>query len=203
MSKMWVTALLCLVSLAYRQDVPSSSPAVKPNQEIRVAHLPRLAARSPDPSYVLLTSLDIIFHDHGVCCAKDSALGDSAAAADPSSVKDIIAKLRGRHLFSDGRPVMISVLDLAPQATRNPGTVVRALTNKRAMLLMWNSHLYVLYGALFDEAQYADGSLVESINQLFLLDPRYSDSRREVSFKREKDDWNQVEGLLLLSVSPQ
>jgi len=203
MSKMWVTALLCLVSLAYRQDVPSSSPAVKPNQEIRVAHLPRLAARSPDPSYVLLTSLDIIFHDHGVCCAKDSALGDSAAAADPSSVKDIIAKLRARHLFSDGRPVMISVLDLAPQATRNPGTVVRALTNKRAMLLMWNSHLYVLYGALFDEAQYADGSLVESINQLFLLDPRYSDSRREVSFKREKDDWNQVEGLLLLSVSPQ
>ena len=203
MSKMWVTALLCLVSLAYRQDVPSSSPAVKPNQEIRVAHLPRWAARSPDPSYVLLTSLDIIFHDHGVCCAKDSALGDSAAAADPSSVKDIIAKLRGRHLFSDGRPVMISVLDLAPQATRNPGTVVRALTNKRAMLLMWNSHLYVLYGALFDEAQYADGSLVESINQLFLLDPRYSDSRREVSFKREKDDWNQVEGLLLLSVSPQ
>jgi hypothetical protein len=203
MSKLWVTALLCLVSLAYRQDVPSSSPAVKPNQEIRVAHLPRLAARSPDPSYVLLTSLDIIFHDHGVCCAKDSALGDSAAAADPSSVKDIIAKLRGRHLFSDGRPVMISVLDLAPQATRNPGTVVRALTNKRAMLLMWNSHLYVLYGALFDEAQYADGSLVESINQLFLLDPRYSDSRREVSFKREKDDWNQVEGLLLLSVSPQ
>ncbi len=203
MSKMLVTALLCLVSLAYRQDVPSSSPAVKPNQEIRVAHLPRLAARSPDPSYVLLTSLDIIFHDHGVCCAKDSALGDSAAAADPSSVKDIIAKLRGRHLFSDGRPVMISVLDLAPQATRNPGTVVRALTNKRAMLLMWNSHLYVLYGALFDEAQYADGSLVESINQLFLLDPRYSDSRREVPFKREKDDWNQVEGLLLLSVSPQ
>jgi hypothetical protein len=203
MSKMWVTALLCLVSLAYRQDVPPSYPIVKPNQEIRVAHLPRLAARSPDPSYVLLTSLDIIFHDHGVCCAKDSALGDSAAAADPSSVKDIIAKLRGRHLFSDGRPVMISVLDLAPQATRNPGTVVRALTNKRAMLLMWNSHLYVLYGALFDEAQYADGSLVESINQLFLLDPRYSDSRREVSFKREKDDWNQVEGLLLLSVSPQ
>jgi hypothetical protein len=203
MSKMWVTALLCLVSLAYRQDVPSSSPAVKPNQEIRVAHLPRLAARSPDPSYVLLTSLDIIFHDHGVCCAKDSALGDSAAAADPSSVKDIIAKLRGRHLFSDGRPVMISVLDLAPQATRNPGTVVRALTNKRAMLLMWNSHLYVLYGALFDEAEYADGSLAETINQLFLLDPRYSDSRREVSFRRDKGDWNQVEGLLLLSVSPQ
>ena len=203
MLKVWVTALLCLVSLAYSQDAPASSPVVKPNQEIRVAHLPRLAARSSDPSYVLLTSLDIVFHDHGVCCTKDSALGDSAAAADPSSIRDIIAKLQGRHLLSDGRPVTISVLDLAPQATRNPGTVVSALTNKRAMLLMWNSHLYVLYGALFDEAQYADGSLAETINQLFLLDPRYSDTRREVLFKRETDDWNQVEGLLLFSVSPQ
>jgi hypothetical protein len=203
MWKVWVTALLSLVSLAYGQDVPPSSPVVKPNQEIRVAHLPRLAARSPDPSYVLLTSLDIIFHDHAICCARDSALGDSAAAADPGSVKDIIAKLQGRHLLSDGRPLMISVLDLAPQATRNPGTVVNALSNKRPMLLMWNSHLYVLYGALFDEAQYADGTLADSINQLFLLDPRYSDSRREVSFTRDKDDWNQVEGLLLLSISPQ
>ncbi|HEX6820493.1 MAG TPA: hypothetical protein VF123_00455 [Candidatus Sulfotelmatobacter sp.] len=203
MSKLWVTALLCLVSFAYGQDVPHSYPFVKLNQEVRVAHLPRLAARSPDPSFVLLTSLDTIFHDQSICCTKDSALGDSAAAADGRSVKDIVAKLEGRHLLSDGRPVMIDVLDLAPQVTRNPGTVVRALTNKRAMLLKWNSHLYVLYGALFDEAQYADGSLAETINQLFLLDPRYSDSRREVSFKREKDDWNQVEGLLLLSVSPQ
>ena len=203
MSKVWVTALLCLVSLAYSQNSPPSSPVVKPHQEIRVAHLPRLAARSPDPSYVLLTSLDIIFHDHGICCTKDSALGHSAAAADPGSLKEIIAKLQGRHLKSDGRPIMVTVLDLAPQATRNPGTVVSALTNKRAMLLMWNSHLYVLYGAMFDEAQYADGSLAETINQLFLLDPRYSDSRREVSFTRDKDDWNQVEGLLLLSVSPQ
>jgi hypothetical protein len=201
MSKVSVAALLCLVSLAYSQDGPPS--VVKPNQEIRVEHLPRLAARSPDPSYVLLTSLDIILHDHGICCTKDSALGDSAAAADPSSVKDIIAKLEGRHLLGDGRPVLVAVVDLAPLATRNPGAVVRALNDKRAMLLMWKSHLYVLYGALFDEALYTDGSLTETINQLFLLDPRYSDSRRKVSFTRDKDDWNQVEGLLLLSVSQQ
>jgi hypothetical protein len=151
---------------------------------------------------VLLTCFDIVFHDHGICCTRDSALGDSAAAADPGSLKDIVAKLQGRHLMSDGRPVMVTVLDLAPQATRNPSTVVNALSNKSAMLLMWNSHLYVLYGARFDEARYTDGSLTETINELFLLDTRYSDSRREVSFTREKDDWNQVEGLLLLSVSP-
>ncbi len=201
MSKVSLTALLCLASLNYSQDAPPPYPVVKPNQEIRVAHLPRLAARSSDSSDVLLTALDIIFHDHGMCCGTDSALGDSAAAADPASMKDIITKLQGRHLLSDGRPLMVTVLDLAPLATRNPVTVVNALTKKRAMLLMWNAHLYVLYGALFDEALYTNGSLTATINKFFLLDPRYSDSRREVSFTREKDDWNQVEGLLLLSVS--
>jgi hypothetical protein len=118
-------------------------------------------------------------------------------------MKDITAKLQGRHLLSDGRPVMVTVLDLAPLATRSPVAVVNELKNKHSLLLMWNSRLYVLYGALFDEALYTDGSLIETINKLFLLDPRYSDSRREVSFNRERDDWNQVQGLLLLTVAPQ
>ncbi len=49
MSKVLVTALLSLISLAYSQDVTPSYPLVKPNQEIRLAHLPRLAARPPIP----------------------------------------------------------------------------------------------------------------------------------------------------------
>jgi len=38
------------------------------------------------------------------------------------------------------------------------------------------------------------------IHKLFLLDLRFSDSRREVSFNRESDDWSKVQGLLALSV---
>jgi hypothetical protein len=203
MFKPSLTGAACLLMLAYAQEVPPAYPLIRPNQEVRVNSLPSIAARSHDRSDVLLTSLDIIFRDHSICCGWDSALEDSAAATDPRSLKDIINKLGGRHLLSDGRPIMVTVVDLAPTASRNPASIVDALKKKHALLFMWNSRLYVLYGALFDEALYNDGSQAVTIHQLFLLDTRYPDSRRKLVFSREKNDWNQVEGLLLFAIAPQ
>jgi hypothetical protein len=192
---------LCLVLMAYSQE-SAPYPVIKANQEVRVLNLPQLTAKSKDRSDVLLTSLAIIFSDREICCGRSSALEDSAAAADPRSIKDITSKLQGRHLLSDGRPIMVTVIDLAPSA-RNPTPIVRALTNQQALLLMWNTRLYVIAGAVFDEGLYADGALTDTINELSLLDTRYSDSRREVTFRRNTDDWDKVDGLLLLTVVPQ
>jgi hypothetical protein len=44
---------------------------------------------------------------------------------------------------------------------------------------------------------------VDSIFKIFLLDPRFSDQRREVSFDRQTDDWGKVQGLLTLKAVPQ
>lgn len=193
--------MLCLLSIAYSQE-STPYPTIQPNQEVRVPNLRTLRARTTDRSDVLLTSLDIILHDHEICCGRDSALEDSAGAADPRSMRDIISKLQGRHLLADGRPITVSVVDLAPSA-HNPIAIIDTLRDKKALLFMWNSRLYVLYGALFDEALYVSGGRTETINKLFLLDPRYSDSRREVSFDRSSDDWDKVDGLLLVTVAPQ
>lgn len=195
--------LLCLVvSALYGQGVYSNYPTIRPNQEIRVPDLPRLKARTRDRSDVLLTSLDIIFHNHEICCGRDSALEDSAQQADPRSMKDIVAKLQGRHLLGDGRPITVNVTDMMPYSP-NPTAIVDALAKKQALLLMWNSRLYVLAGALYDESYYQDGTTTDTINKFYLLDTRYSDGRREVTFTRLKDDWNDVQGLLLLSFSTQ
>lgn len=191
--------LLCLVlSLAYGQEISPGYPAIRPNQELRVPNLPSLTARTKDRSDVLLTSLDIIFHNHDICCGRDSALEDSAQHADPRSMKDIVSKLQGRHLLGDGRPIMVSVTDMMPYSA-NPTAIVGALARNQALLLMWNSRLYVLVGALYDEAYYGDGTRTDTVNKFHLLDTRYSDSRRDVTFTRTKDDWNDVQGLLFLS----
>lgn len=195
--------LLCLVvSVLYGQEVSPGYPTVRPNQEVRVPDLPRLKARSRDRSDVLLTSLDIIFHNHEICCGRDSALEDSAQRADPRSIKDIVAKLQGRHLLGDGRPITVNVTDMMPYSP-NPVPIVDALAKKQALLLMWNLRLYVMSGVLYDESYYQDGTRTDIINKFYLLDPRYSDGRREVTFTRTKDDWNDVQGLLLLSFSTQ
>ena len=194
--------LLWFVSLAYAQENPGGYLTFRPNLELHVPNLPVLTARTRDRSDVLLTSLDIIFHNHDICCGRDSALEDSAQQADPRSIKDIAAKLQGRHLLGDGRPIKVNVTDMTSGGT-NPAPIVDALTNRQALLLMWKSHLYVLVGALYDEGYDQYSSRIDTVNTLYLLDTRYSDSRRDVTFTRTKDDWNDVQGLLLLSFTPQ
>jgi hypothetical protein len=195
--------LLCLViSMLYGQEVYPGYPLIRTNQEIRIPDLPRLTARSRDRSGVLLTSLDIIFHNHEICCGRDSALEDSAQQADPRSIKDIVAKIQGRHLLGDGRPITVNVTDMMPYSP-NPTAIVDALAKKQALLLMWNSRLYVMAGVLYDESYYQDGTRTDTVNKFYLLDTRYTDGRRDVTFTRLKDDWNDVQGLLLLSFSTQ
>lgn len=197
--------LLVLVSCcAFGQQNPRGWQAYHPNEEVRVPQLPALMARSHDASDVLLTSLDIVFHDHSICCGRDSALEDRALAADPVSLKEIASKIAGRQLLNDGRPIQITA-DLLPAV---PGIdislrIVSALRDKHPMLMVWNSHLYALYGAVFDEVANDDGSSAFMIHKLFLLDARYSGARREVIFNRDTDDWSKVAGVLLLTVAPQ
>jgi hypothetical protein len=109
-------------------------------QEVRVSGLPSLMAHTHEPSDVMLTSLDTIVHDRTVCCGKDSALEDSAAKADPWSLKDIAAKLRGRQLLSDGRPIMVTAESIEPTAI-NGGMLIATLREKHALLFEWNSHM--------------------------------------------------------------
>lgn len=145
--------LLMLVSCsAFAQQDPGGWQVYRPNQEVRVPQLPALMARSHDPSDVLLTSLDIVFHDRSICCGKDSALEDRALTADPVSLREIAAKIAGKQLLNDGRPVQITadMLPAAPGIDISP-SIVRALRSNHPLLMVWNSHLYVLYSMFSTE----------------------------------------------------
>lgn len=202
MLKLCWLMLLCVLPAAYGQDVPRSYPYIHPNQEVRVADLPTLQSPTKDLPDVLLTSLEIILRDAALCCGRDSALEHSASRIDPRSAKDIVTKLQGRKLLTDGRPIVVTVTDLAP-SSHNPAPIVDALSKNHALLMMWNSHLYVVYGALFDDALYSDGTRTTTINQLLLTDVRYSDSRRQLAFSRTADDWSKVGGLLVFFIVQQ
>jgi hypothetical protein len=136
-----------------------------------------------------------------VCCGKDSALEDVALYATlsaPLSLKELSTKLQGRHLLSDGQPVMVSA-DYIPHDSINPSLIVNTLREQHAPLIEWKSHLYVLYGALFDETRdSSSGVRAYAIHKLLLLDLRFSDQRREAVFDRETDDWGQMQGLLMV-----
>jgi hypothetical protein len=68
------------------------------------------------------------------------------------------------------------------------------------LLMVWDGHLYVVYGALYDE-YVSDSGIMFSIRKLWLMDTRFSDKRRNLTFDRQTDDWNKVSGLLKLAIT--
>ena len=81
--------------------------------------------------------------------------------------------------------------------------IVGALLGQHTLLIEWKSHWYVLYGAIFNETRYSSGMQQYAILKLLLLDPRFSDQRRETEFNRETDDLGRIQGLLTLGVVRQ
>jgi hypothetical protein len=188
---------LCLVvcCVAYAQEY-------YPNQEVHIADLPSVAAMSKDASDVLAASLEIILRHKEICCGKNSALEDDVQRADPKSLKDVASRLQGRHLLSDGRPIMVTA-EYVPAPAVNSGSLIATLMQKQAPLMEWNSHLYVVSGVTYSTIYSPDSGRMDSILKIFLMDTRFSDQRRKVTFDRQTDDWGKVQGLLMLKAAPQ
>jgi hypothetical protein len=191
-----VASCLAICCFAYGQ-------VAYPEKEVRDHDLPSLTARSTHSSDALATSLEIVFNDKEVCCGKNSALEDSVQTSDPKSLKDITNRLQGRHLLSDGRPIMVTAEYLTPDQV-NAGHLIYMLTEKHAPLMMWNLHLYVVEGVTYVETvDSSTGAIAYAIHKFLLQDARFSDSRREVSFDRTTEDASKVQGLLFLQAAPK
>jgi hypothetical protein len=183
-----------------------SNTVFLPNQQVVVPTLPPLVATSTDRSAGMAAALEIVIHDKAVCCGKDSALEDAALYASLSasvSLKELSAKIQGRHLLSDGRPIQVNAEYLVHSSV-NGGWIVNTLREQRALLLEWGDRVYVVYGAIFDIAR-DTGSGVEAfaVHKLLLLDPRFSDRKRVTEFNRDSDDWEKVRGITVVKVLPQ
>jgi hypothetical protein len=172
---LWALVLFVVAAcLAHGQgDVPGDTIVwFHPNQEVRIRDLPTLTASSDKASVVLAVALETILHDNAVCCGKDSALEDEVLSDFPS-LKDLGAKVEGRHLLSDGQPIMIHA-EYAPQSSVNSGVnIVNALQDQHAALIEWKSHVYLLYGATFNETRYSSGRRQYAVSKLFCWTPDF------------------------------
>jgi hypothetical protein len=189
------SACLALCYLAFAQ-VSSG------DQEVRVHDLASVTARSTEPSDVLAAALEMILKDKEVCCGKDSALEDTLQRVDPQSLQDVANKIQGRHLLSDGRPIMVTVEYLTPEQVSG-GHMIVMLRENRVPLLMWNSHLYVIDGMTYIEDADADGGISYLIHKFSLQDPRYSGTRRHVTFDRATQDASKIQGVLFSQAALQ
>ncbi len=195
----WLLSTFFLCGFAYGQTL-------NVDQQIEVRDLPVMLPPSPRGSDVLLTSVQTIIHDPEVCCGKDSALEDSIQKADPKSLQDAATKLSGRHLLGDGRPIMVSA-EFFPADKTSAGYLVTTMTSQHALLMAWDSHIYVVHGLIYfwqlSGTPDAPAYPVPVVRKLLLWDIRYSDARRSIVFNRDTDDLGKVQGFLSIQVKAQ
>jgi hypothetical protein len=197
-SALLLTTLCC--ANAQGQFGGTSSYVFHPNQEVRVEFLPSIVAASKNESDVIQASVAMAVMDPAVCCGRNSALEDQAALAEGTSLKKLGEKLRGKHYLDSGETIVVAD-QYWSGAEANPQGIVGSLIAQHPLIMRWDGHFYVVYGALFDEYRYYDGTVDWVIKKLSLVDPRFSDKRRYASFDRQTDDWGKVTGLLALTIT--
>lgn len=137
-----------------------------------------------------------------MCCGRNSALEDRIPSATGLALRELGEKLRGRAYLDDGSPILVADQYWSGASIR-ADDIISSLIAQHPLLMDWSGHLYVLYGAVFDEYRYYEsGNRVHVIRTLSLVDTRFSDGRRYVSFNRQTDDLGKVTGLLALAVTP-
>jgi hypothetical protein len=191
-------AIMCCAVRA--QDQPNGGYVVHPNQEVRVASLPSTVASSTSESAVLTASLTTAIMQPDVCCDRNSALEARIPSARNMSLKDLGEKLRGKHYLESGLSVQVTD-QYWSGASVNIEDIIISLTAQHPLLMEWNGHLYVVYGAVFNEYVYNSGLIQHILKTLLLIDVRFSDQRRYVTFNRQTDDWGKVTELLALTVT--
>lgn len=91
--------------------------------------------------------------------------------------------------------------NFVPNGAIQGNSIIASMKESKPLLFEWKGALYVLYGVVYDEHLHYSGRQDNVIRQFLLIDPRYSDKRRLVSFEREQDNFAEVEGVAGVSVS--
>lgn len=193
-----ITVSCCLGASA--QLDPTDSYIIVPNQEVQVASLPSVIAASRSKSDVMEASVATAVIDPDVCCGRNSALVDRVESANGRSLMLLGEKVRGKHYLDSGLSIVVTE-QYWPVGSVHPENIISFLMAQHPLLMVWSGHLYVVHGALFDEWRYYSGARTYVIKKLLLLDTRFSDARRYVSFDRQTDDWGKVTELLALTIT--
>lgn len=182
------------------QDFPTDTYVIVPNQEVRLASLPSITAASKSKSDVMAASVATAVIDPDVCCGRNSALVDPVDSTNGRSLMLLGNKIQGKHYLDNGLSIVVTP-QYWPVASVRPDNIIGSLMAQHPLLMVWSGHLYIVHGAVFDEWRYYSGARAYVIKKLLLVDTRFSDGRRYVSFNRQTDDWGKVTELLALTIT--
>jgi hypothetical protein len=191
---------LFLLTFARAQELAPAVPSevIHLNLHLEVHDLPHLTTQ--DGTSAADVSLQIVLAAQNIHCNDHSESETVVRTVTDASLQEFTTKLAGTNCVTDTGPRKLDATFM-PTSSVQADDLIAALKGNRAFLVQYKGSFMVLYGATYDAHLRSDGSRMNVVRRLLLLDPRYQDDRRWVSFRRDNDHLSDIAGFV--SIQPQ
>jgi hypothetical protein len=229
----WVAILLCFTLSAPAQVAPALAlfPVVvrfignllhvtprAPTGQPSVQETPGIVIEIPDATvhqakqlcqnWTWAASVESLLAPTGVQLTQDDlvtrAEGGSVCKDRNPNFERMTRALDGNYYLDDGRKVKLETRNVTGVPTV-VDDILMSLKTRHPLILFWKGHAYLLKGVVYSEFLVSsNGAKVFEINELKLLDPTATKAEeREISFVRDRDDANEIDGVMDVRVTPE
>ena len=144
------------------------------------------------PTGVALTQDDMVTRAEGGSVCKDHS----------PTFEQMTRVLDGSYYLDDGHKVKLETRNVTGVPTVIDD-ILMSMKKQHPLILFWKGHAYLLKGVVYSEFLISsNGAKVFEINELKLLDPTATKAEeRQVSFVRDRDDANEIDGVMDVRVT--
>jgi hypothetical protein len=132
----------------------------------------------------------------------DRLYGGSVCLESPGDVSSLGQQISHDYVLPDGQKFQLAAQFTAGAPAQADPLIVSVLRNKPLMLL-WHNRAYLLTGMDYDEYIAPTGNKMFIVTELRLFDPLGGEGKRQVTFSRDRDNPDDLNGVLEISIYPK
>ncbi|HWY67500.1 MAG TPA: hypothetical protein VNX88_02485 [Terriglobales bacterium] len=106
------------------------------------------------------------------------------------------------YVLADGQKFRLEA-QFSPGAPTQPDPLIVAVRQNRPLMVLWQNRPYLLTGVNYDEYTAPTGNKLLIVTELNLFDPAADAPKHELTFSREDDNADDLNGVLDLNVYPK
>jgi hypothetical protein len=132
----------------------------------------------------------------------DRLYGGSVCLESQGDVSSLSQQISHDYVLPDGQKFKLAAQFTAGAPAQADPLIVSLLRNKPLMLL-WRNRAYLLTGMDYDEYIAPTGNKIFIVTELRLFDPLGEEGKRQVTFSRDRDNPDDLNGVLEISIYPK
>jgi len=177
-----------------------------PEQTAEIADLMSATAKQKCENWGWAAGLETILKQQRVNIPQNywviKADGGEVCKEQMPKLEALSKLITGAYQLDDGRKVRLEAAAVTGAPT-DMDSMIDAPRHGRPMLFVWKGHPYVYRGLIYNEMIAANGQHGFDVRQVELLDPFFDTAEKQIAlFDREKDDPNDINGLMDVVVTP-